>query len=123
MWTASALCTLLLEHFWTKDGLKLLLRVSGNILLVSVEYPFHFGRKSYDLDIQNCKGPLSTAILNLSGSCPKNAIASDFSVDISIPKRFALFCSVNTAVCKSSCEGAQTNVQNVHLLVQALFRD
>jgi hypothetical protein len=61
--------------------------------------------------------------LNLSGSCPKNAIVSDFSGDISIQKLCAMFCHVNTALCKLSCEGAQTNVQNVDLLAQAVFRD
>ena len=62
MQTASALCTLLLENFWTKVGLKLLLRVFEKILLVAVEYPFHFGRKFHDLDISNGKRPLSTTI-------------------------------------------------------------
>jgi hypothetical protein len=64
-------------------------------------------------------------MLHLSGPCPKNAGVSDFFGDISIAKFCAMFCNVNrlTAVCKLSCEGAQTNVQNVHLLVQALFCD
>jgi hypothetical protein len=38
-------------------------------------------------------------ILHLTGSCPKNAIVSDFSGYISIPKSFAMFCNVNTPLC------------------------
>jgi hypothetical protein len=34
-------------------------------------------------------------ILHLTGSCPKNAIVSDFSGGISIPKFVAMFCNVN----------------------------
>ena len=42
-----------------------------------------------------CKHVLSM-ILHLTGSCPTNAIVSDFFGDISISKFFAMFCNVNT---------------------------
>ena len=43
-------------------------------------------------------------ILHLTGSHPKNDIVSDFSVDICIPKFFAMLCEVNSSVCKLSSE-------------------
>ena len=43
---------------------------------------------------------LFTMISHLAGSCPKNAIVSDFSGNIYIPKYFALFYNLNTPLCK-----------------------
>ena len=43
-------------------------------------------------------------ILHLTMLCPKNAIVSDFSDDNTIPKLFAMFCNVNTPLCKSYSE-------------------
>jgi hypothetical protein len=39
---------------------------------------------------------LSTMILHPAGSCPKNAIISEFSGNISITKSFAVFYNLNT---------------------------
>jgi len=38
--------------------------------------------------------------LNPTGQCPKNFVAPDFSVDISLPKIFVMLCNVNTPLCK-----------------------
>jgi len=43
-------------------------------------------------------------IVRFTESCPKNAIVSVFSGDISIPMFFAMFCNVNTLICKLSSE-------------------
>jgi len=43
-------------------------------------------------------------IVNFTEHCPKNAIVSDFSGDISFPIFFAMFCNVNTPLCKLSSE-------------------
>jgi hypothetical protein len=45
-------------------------------------------------------------ISHLTGSQPKNGIVSDFSGDISISLFFAMFCKVNTPLCKLSPESA-----------------
>ena len=45
-------------------------------------------------------------ILDRTESCPKNAIVTEFSGDISIPKVFAMFCNVSTPLCKLSSESA-----------------
>jgi hypothetical protein len=45
-------------------------------------------------------------ILHLPGSYPKNAILSDFSVVVSIPKLLSEFCNVSTALCKLFSESA-----------------
>jgi hypothetical protein len=44
-----------------------------------------------DLKFLTCERLLSTTILHLTGSFPKNEKVSDFSGDISIPKFFATF--------------------------------
>jgi len=43
---------------------------------------------------------LFTTILHLAGSCPKNAVASDFSGNIYIPKSFVIFYNLNTPLFK-----------------------
>jgi len=42
--------------------------------------------------------------VHVTESCPKNAIVSDFSGDISIPVFFAMLCNANTRLCKLSSE-------------------
>ena len=49
---------------------------------------------------------LSTKILHLAGSCPKNAIISDFTGNILIPKFCAMLCNVNIPLCKLFTESA-----------------
>jgi hypothetical protein len=74
--------------------------VFEELLLVFIEYLFHLRMEFHNRYILKffacCKHLLCTEILRITGSCPKNAIVSDFSGDVSIPKFFAVFCNVNS---------------------------
>jgi len=88
--------TLFLENFWTKFGLKVLLTIPsiGANFVIFCWISFSFSYKTSQLrhlKFFTCKHLLSTMILHLNGSCPKNAIISDLSGGISIPKFFVCF--------------------------------
>jgi hypothetical protein len=111
MGKANVLYSVILENFWTRVGLKVVIKNSKHlckILLVFVEYLFHFRRKflqtRYLKFFTCCKHLLSTIILLLIGSCPENAIVSDFSGDSSIQNVFCYVFTVNSPHCNLSTE-------------------
>jgi hypothetical protein len=93
----SALHTFILENFCTKVGLKVLFRIPSSwekfstFCWISFSFLREISKHKHLKCFTFCKHSLSTTILNLTGSCPKNARVSEFSVDIYIPK-FLLCC-------------------------------
>jgi hypothetical protein len=79
------------------------------MFLLFVEYLFimtgNFKAQKFEC-FTCCKHLLSSTNLHLTGSFPKNAILSDFSGDVYIPKFFAMICNVNTPLCKLSSASA-----------------
>ena len=55
-----------------------------------------------------CEHLFCSTILHLTVSCPKSAVVSDFSGDISIKKFCAIFCNVNTPL--TVCEIMWKNI-------------
>jgi hypothetical protein len=95
----SALYTVILENFHTKVGLKVLFRIPSiwekfsTFCWISFSFLQEISEHKHLKCFTCCNYSFSTMILNLTVSCPKNAIFSEFSGDIYIPK-FLLCCVI-----------------------------
>jgi len=95
---ASALYTFVLENFCTKVGLKVLFRIPSIWENLSTFCWIFFSllqkisKHKHLKCFTCCKHLLSATILNLTGSCSKIDIVSEFSGDMYIPK--CLLCCV-----------------------------
>jgi hypothetical protein len=109
-WRVPVLCIFILKNFWTKVGLNVLFRIPNiwanfaTCYWKSFSLSWDISKPRYLEFFTCCKHLLPTIILLFTVSYPKNDIVSDFSDDISIPKFFAMFRSVNIPLCRLSSE-------------------
>lgn len=98
LWTGRAVCAFVIEDFWIQVGWKVLFRIAiiwahfASFSWISVSFLLEISELRY---FTCCKHLISTTMLHVTGSCPKNYIVTDISGDFSIPKYFAMFCNVN----------------------------
>ena len=94
----------ILEDFCTQVRSKVLLKILSiwekfaSFCWTSFSFSLEVSQPRYFKFLTCLKNLLSTIILHLTWSFPRNIWY--FSSDISIPKSFAVFCNVNTRLCK-----------------------